>query len=53
MEEECFEDIWHPERAQYVMHCQPVYWRVLSFFYDTDVRSSQPGSGLVGPSEGN
>jgi hypothetical protein len=31
MEAEYFKNIGHPERAQYVIHCQPEFWRVFGF----------------------
>jgi hypothetical protein len=40
MEAEYFENIGHPERAQYVIHCQPEFWRVFGFLDDTNVRST-------------
>jgi hypothetical protein len=52
-EVEYFEDIGHPERAQYVVNCDPDHWRVFGFLDDTNVRSSRPGSGPVGAGEGS
>jgi hypothetical protein len=53
MEAEYFENMGHLERAQYVIHCQPEFWRVFGFLDDNNVRSSRPGSGPVGPGEGD
>jgi hypothetical protein len=53
MEAKYFDNIGYPERAQYVVHCQPEFWRIFGFLDDTNMRSSPAGSGLVGPHEGN
>ncbi len=51
-EREYFEEIGHPERAQYVINCPIEHWRVFGFIDHTNVRSCRPGSGPVGPGEG-
>jgi len=52
IEEEQFELDGHPERAQYVLHCDPEHWRIFGFLDNTNVRSCRPGSGPVGTGEG-
>jgi hypothetical protein len=53
IEAEYFNDIGFPERAQYIINCDPEHRRVFGFLDDTNVRSSRPGSGPVGPGEGS
>jgi hypothetical protein len=53
IEADYFDDIGHPERAEYVVQCDPEHWRVFGFLDDTNVRSSRPGSGPVGTGEGS
>ena len=52
IEQELFNLDGHPERAQYVLHCDPEHWRIFGFLDDTNVRSCRLGSGPVGPEEG-
>jgi len=53
IEADYFDDIGHPERAEYLVQCDPEHWRVFGFLDDTNVRSSRPGSGPVGTGEGS
>jgi hypothetical protein len=52
IEREFFDDIGHPERAQFIVQCPLDFWRVYGFLDDTNVRTCRPGSGPVGPDEG-
>ena len=52
IEREYFDDIGHPERAQYILQCPAEFWRVYGFLDDNNVRTCRPGSGPVGPGEG-
>jgi hypothetical protein len=52
IEQEYFDDIGHPERAQLLVHCPAEFWRVFSFLDDTNIRTCRPGSGPIGPGDG-
>jgi hypothetical protein len=46
IELEYFDDIGHPERAQFIVHCPAEFWRVFGLLDDANVRTP------VGPGDG-
>jgi hypothetical protein len=52
IERELFDNLGHPERVQYVIHCLIESWHVYGFLDDTAICTCRPGFGPIGPDEG-